>query len=104
MLALAAALAIALAAVAFFAEPPPALVLAVTAGAGLAALLVVFRLIDVPDIQIEAPGDASYEVGRRLGAFFGLLCTAGMTWGANLVGAAAPAPRARSPSRAEPGR
>jgi outer membrane biosynthesis protein TonB len=103
VLAFVAALAIALAAVAFYAEPPPALVLAVIAGAGLAALLVLFRLIDVPDIQIEAPGDASYEVGRRLGAFFGLLCTAGMTWGANLVGAAAPAPAREKPARrAEP--
>jgi hypothetical protein len=104
VLAVAAALAIALAVVAFYAEPPPGLVLAVIAGAGLAALLVVYRLIDVPDIRIEVPGDASYEVGRRLGAFFGLLCTAGMTWGANLVGAVAPAPARETPApRLEPG-
>jgi hypothetical protein len=105
VLALAAALAIALAVVAFYAEPPPALVLAVIAGAGLAALLVAYRLIDVPDIRIDVPGDASYEVGRRLGAFFGLLCTAGMTWGANLVGAAVPAPAREAPApRPEPAR
>src|SRR3954447_23408618 len=91
VLALAGARAIAVVVVASLREPPPALVLAVICAAGLAALLVVYRLIDPPDISIAVPGgDASYETGRRLGAFFGLLCTAGMTWGANLIGAPAP--------------
>jgi hypothetical protein len=98
VLALAAALAILVLVVAFFAEPPPALVLAVIVLAGLAALLIVYRLIDVPDIEIDAPGDASYEVARRLGAFLGLLCTAGMTWGASLIGVPAQVP-ARKPER-----
>ena len=90
VLAAAAALAIAFAVTAAFAQPPPALALAVVGAAGLAALLIVFRLIDPPDIHVEASNTA-YETARRLGAFFGLLCTAGMTWGTNWSGAVEPA-------------
>ena len=104
VLAAAAALAIAFAVTAAFAQPPPALALAVVGAAGLAALLIVFRLIDPPDIHVEASNTA-YETARRLGAFFGLLCTAGMTWGTNWSGAVepaqAPAPVAE-PARPEP--
>src|SRR5215213_2878468 len=76
--ALTAGLGIAVLAVSFVAAPPPWLTLATTAAAALAALLVVYRLIDVPDIPIGDAGDTAYETGRRLGAFFGLLCTAGI--------------------------
>jgi len=82
VLAAAAALAIAFAVTAAFTQPPPPLALAVIGVAGLAALLIVFRLIDPPDIHVEASNTA-YETARRLGAFFGLLCMAGMTCGAN---------------------
>jgi hypothetical protein len=106
VLAVAAALAIAVLVVAYLAEPPQPLVLALIAGAALAALLIVYRLLDPPSIHVEA-SDTAYETARRLGAFFGLLCTAGMTWAANLIGAPArdaaePAPAEPAPATAEP--
>jgi hypothetical protein len=109
VLALAAVLAIAVLVVALVSTPPPGLAVAATGAAALAALLIVFRLIDVPDIAVADPGDTAYETGRRLGAFFGLLCTAGIALGANRVAAAAGAavpevaPRAaREPAAPEP--
>jgi hypothetical protein len=68
-------------------EAPQELALAAIAAAALSALLIVLRLIDVPDIAIDAAPDTAYETGRRLGAFLGLLCTAAIAWGANLAGA-----------------
>ena len=68
--------------------------------AALAALLIVYRLIDPPDLPIGDSGDTAYETGRRLGAFFGLLCTAGIAWGAGRAGAEA----ARASSRGRLGR
>ena len=100
VLALAALLAIAVFAFSLVSTPPPALAVAATAAAALAALLIVYRLIDVPDIPVEDAGDTAYETGRRLGAFFGLLCTAGIAWGANLVAGAASASRAAPEARA----
>ena len=66
--------------------------------AALAALLIVYRLIDPPELPSRR-GDAAYETGRRLGVFFGLLCTAGIAWGAGLVGAAAPEEGGPDPNR-----
>jgi hypothetical protein len=108
VLAVAAVLAVAVLVAALVSTPPPPLVLAATGAAALAALLIVYRLIDVPDIPIGDPGDTTYETGRRIGAFFGLLCTAGIAWGAGLMGAAAPTakpepePTAPEPAPAPP--
>ncbi len=83
------------------------LALIVVAAGVLCALLVVFRLLDPPDLATAADTAAS-ETGRRLGPFFALLATLGMSWGAwraiedAAVGARARAgaSRSRSPSRA----
>jgi hypothetical protein len=51
-------------------------------GAGVVcALLVVYRLLDPPDLATAADTAAS-ETARRLGPFFALLATIGMSWGA----------------------
>jgi len=46
----------------------------------LCAGLVVFRLLDPPDLTTAAD-TASTETGRRLGPFFALLAVLGITWG-----------------------
>jgi hypothetical protein len=108
LLLLVAGLAIALLVLAIVSTAPPELAVAVSGASALAALLIVYRLIDVPDLPIGDPGDTAYETGRRLGAFFGLLCTAGIAWGAGRAGAAAaaapaaPAPPTPAPSRPAP--
>jgi hypothetical protein len=56
--------------------------LIVTAVGALATVLIVYRLIDPPAIEGPLSG-GSAEVGRRIGIYFGLLATAGITWGAN---------------------
>ena len=76
VLAAVAVLAMTVLVVALLRSPPPALVAAAAGGAAAGALLIVYRLIDVPDIPIGDAGDTAYETGRKLGAFFGLLCTA----------------------------
>jgi hypothetical protein len=91
LLLLVAALAIALLLLALFSTAPPELAVAVSGASAVAALLIVYRLIDVPDLPIGDAGDTAYETGRRLGAFFGLICTAGIAWGAGRARAAAPA-------------
>ena len=54
----------------------------VVIGAGLVcALLIVYRLLDPPGLATAAD-TAATETGRRIGPFFALLATAGMTWGA----------------------
>ena len=85
VLAVAAVLAISLVTRAAVSIPPPALPLAVAVAAALAAVLVVYRLIDIPEIPVEVSSETAYATTRRLGAFFGLLCTAGIAWGANLA-------------------
>ena len=108
VLAVAAALAILVLVVALVSTPPPALVAAAAGAAAVAALLIVYRLIDVPDIAVADPGDTAYETGRRLGVFFGLLCTAGIAWGAGRVAAEGavpeevPAVAPARPARPEP--
>jgi hypothetical protein len=57
---------------------PPVAVLAVAAP--LAALLIVFRLLDPPDVDVIVAGEPS-EIGRRIGIFFALLATALMSLG-----------------------
>jgi hypothetical protein len=84
-LAAAAVLALALVTRATVSPPPAALVLAVAGAAALAAVLVVYRLIEIPEIRVEESSQTAYATTRRLGAFFGLLCTAGIAWGANLA-------------------
>ena len=102
LLLLVAALAIALLLVALRSTPPPELAVAVSGASALAALLIVYRLIDVPDLPIGDAGDTAYETGRRLGAFFGLICTAGIAWGAGRAGATAAAAPAASAASAAP--
>ncbi|MEA2456159.1 MAG: hypothetical protein QOI45_2421 [Thermoleophilaceae bacterium] len=106
VLALVAAMGIAVLVVGLVAKPPPALTVAAAGAAALAALLIVYRLIDVPDIPIAVVGDTTYETGRRLGAFFGLLCTAGIAVGANLAAgeeaAAEPEPEPEPAAAPEP--
>jgi hypothetical protein len=97
LLALLAAVALAVLVVALVRTPRAALVAAAAGGAAVGALLIIYRLIDVPDIPVGDAGDTTYETGRKLGAFFGLLCTAGIAWGAGMIGvgageAAAPEP------------
>jgi hypothetical protein len=101
LLLLVAALAIALLVLAVVSTPSPELAVAVSGASALAALLIVYRLIVVPDLPIGDPGDTAYETGRRLGAFFGLLCTAGIAWGAGRAGAAAAAAEPSAEPRAE---
>ncbi|MEA2401882.1 MAG: hypothetical protein QOK00_2285 [Thermoleophilaceae bacterium] len=106
VLALVAALGIAVLVVGLLTKPPPALTVAAAGAAALAALLIVYRLIDVPDIPIAVVGDTTYETGRRLGAFFGLLCTAAIAVGANLAAgeeaAAEPEPEPAAAAEPEP--
>ena len=92
---------LALALVAAPARVRPSLSLIVVAAAALSALAIVLRLIDPPDLPVAAAEDTVFEVGRRLGAFFALLCTAAIALGANRAAAAAPAAapgRAAAPS------
>src|SRR5215203_1260663 len=102
VLAIAAALAIAALAVGFLSRPPVALWVAVAGAAAVAALLIVYRLIDPPSIAFDEAPDTAYETGRRLGAFFGLLCTGAIAWGANMAGAGAPAQAEEEPAAGEP--
>jgi Restriction Endonuclease associating with ARP len=103
LLLLVAALAIALLLLALVTTPPPELAVAVSGASALAALLIVYRLIDVPDLPIGDAGDTAYETGRRIGAFFGLICTAAIAWGAGRAGAAAaPAPAPATAAAASP--
>ena len=55
--------------------PGPMVVLA---AGGLAVLLVVFRLIDLPTPDVEASG---IDFGRKFGIFLGLIAAAGVTYG-----------------------
>ena len=73
-------------------RPNPLLPTAVAIAGALCALLIVLRLLDPPDLGLVLPGDQT-GVGRRIGAFFGLLGAAGMAWGA---GAALATPGERS--------
>jgi hypothetical protein len=57
------------------------LALAAVAAAVVCGALIVFRLIDPPALATEVD-TAANEVGRRLGPFFALLATVGITWGA----------------------
>jgi hypothetical protein len=54
--------------------------LAVVAAGLVCALLVVYRLIDPPDLTTAAD-TASTRTGRRLGSFFALVAALGITWG-----------------------
>ncbi len=78
-----AALGIALAIRAFLPSLPdnPLLTVAVLAAAALSALLIVYRLLDPPSFDGVAEG-LDTAIGRRIGAFFGLLGAAGLALGA----------------------
>ena len=80
----------------------PSLSLIVVAAAALSALAIVLRLIDPPDLPVPAAEDTVFEVGRRLGAFFALLCTAAIALGANRAAAAAAAPGASTEAAPSP--
>ena len=67
----------------------PGLALATGSLAALSALAIVYRLIDPPSLAVPAESDASFEVARRIGSFFGLLCTAAIAWGAGAGGGTA---------------
>ncbi len=54
--------------------------LVVVAAGLVCALLVVYRLIDPPDLTTAAD-TASTRTGRRLGPFFALVAALGITWG-----------------------
>ena len=84
--------------------PGPLLVLAV---GGLAVLLVLFRLIDLP----TPDGGGGVDFGRKIGIFLGLIAAAGITYGgwraneeapASSTPAAAPPPPAPPPSPGTP--
>jgi hypothetical protein len=57
------------------------LALAVIAAAVVSGALIVFRLLDPPDL-VTAADTAATETGRRIGAFFALLASVGIAWGA----------------------
>ena len=59
----------------------PLLGLAVVVAAALSALLIVYRLLDPPSFDGVAEG-LDTAIGRRIGAFFGLLGAAGLALGA----------------------
>ena len=80
----------------------PSLSLIVVAAAALSALAIVLRLIDPPDLPVPAAEDTVFEVGRRLGAFFSLLCTAAIALGGNRAAAAAAAPSASTEAAPSP--
>jgi hypothetical protein len=74
--------------------PGPMVVLA---AGGLAVLLVVFRLIDLPTPDVEASG---IDFSRKFGIFLGLIAAAGVTyggWRANEEAPVAAAPAAPPP-------
>jgi hypothetical protein len=84
--------------------PGPLIVL--SAG-GLALLLVLFRLIDLP----TPDGGGGVDFGRKIGIFLGLIAAAGVTYGgwraneeapASSTPAAAPPPPAPPPSPGAP--
>lgn len=81
---------------------PQPLALAASAAGAVCALLVVYRLLDPPDL-VTAADTASHEVGRRLGPFFALIAAAGISWGGrrSMILPEAPLPAAPEPS---PGR
>jgi hypothetical protein len=74
----------------------------VVIGAGVAcAVLVVYRLLDPPDLATAADTAAS-ETARRLGAFFALIATLAISWGAWRTieeEPAAPEPGVEEPAR-----
>ena len=75
----------------------------VVIGAGVAcAVLVVYRLLDPPDLATAADTAAS-ETARRLGPFFALLATIGISWGAwRTIEGEAVVPEAAVPEPATP--
>ncbi len=78
------------------------LALAVVVAGLVCAVLVVYRLIDPPDLTTAAD-TASTETGRRLGPFFALLAALAITWGGWRSiedEAAAPVPAAPEPAAA----
>jgi hypothetical protein len=81
--------------------------LVVAAAGVVCALLVVFRLLDPPDLA-GAADTAANETGRRLGPFFALIAATGISWGGWRAlepvaePEAAPAPEAAPVVAAEP--
>ncbi len=71
------------------AAPNPLLANAVAIAAALSALLIVLRLLNPPGFEVAAQ-ELDTVTGRRIGAFFALLGTAGMAWGATRAGSARP--------------
>jgi hypothetical protein len=55
----------------------PGAMLVLVAG-GLGVLLVLFRIIDLPTPDIDAPG---VDFGRKIGVWLGLIATAGIAYG-----------------------
>jgi hypothetical protein len=59
---------------------PVGLALAVTGAGVVCALLVIYRLLDPPDVATAAD-TAAHETGRRIGPFFALVATIAVSWG-----------------------
>jgi len=55
---------------------PPGLIIA--AAGAIAVVLILFRLIIVPDAEIDVDG---VDLGRKIGIFLGLIAAAGITFG-----------------------
>ena len=55
--------------------------LLILAAGGIALLLALFRLIDIPAPDVPAAAESSVDFGRKIGLFLGVLATAGITYG-----------------------
>ncbi len=61
----------------------PVAISAITAGLGiLSVLLILFRIISPPDLDIGGFGlDTGFDVGRKIGVYLGLLASIGIAYG-----------------------
>ena len=55
--------------------------LLILAAGGIALLLALFRLIDIPAPDVPAAAESSVDFGRKIGLFLGVLAAAGITYG-----------------------
>lgn len=78
----------------------------VAAAGGLAVLLVLFRIIDLPTPDVPEVGGETVDYGRKLGVFLGLIGSAGIAYGgwrsATVDAGTGEPPQPPPPSQEEP--